>query len=333
MTTPAIQTSGPLWRGLLLVCLAGVVWGTIGPTAQVVHDASGLSALTIGAYRAIAAVVVLVAAAAMMGRLRACVSLGRRHWRRVSAVGVLTAAFQLLFFVAVLWAGVSVATVVSLGFAPVLLLVIGSARRRSRPSAGQVLTAAVALFGLLLISVAGGTAEEAPHPTLGVLAALASGAAYALSAESAAPLTQRLDTLTLTTVTMSVTAAALVPGGLLVAYARGEPLMTGDTGSWLLIVYLGTVTMALAYALLYAGLRTTPSGAAVVATLLEPVTAVVIAIVFLGERLTPAGLAGALLIMAAIATLGRRSGAASSRPTRPRRRRPRAASGSPAGRR
>jgi len=70
-------------------------------------------------------------------------------------------------------------------------------------------------------------------------------------------------------------------------------------------VYLGVATMALAYVLLFAGLRTTPSRMVVVATLLEPVTAVLIAFLFLGERLTAAGLLGALLILAAIGSLGR----------------------------
>jgi DME family drug/metabolite transporter len=88
-------------------------------------------------------------------------------------------------------------------------------------------------------------------------------------------------------------------------YLSNAPLTTNDASSWLLIVYLGVVTMAVAYALLFTGLRSTPSGAAVVATLLEPVTAVFIALVFLDERLTLWGLVGALLIVAAIATLGR----------------------------
>jgi DME family drug/metabolite transporter len=44
----------------------------------------------------------------------------------------------------------------------------------------------------------------------------------------------------------------------------------------------------------------------VVATLLEPVTGVVIAVVWLGESMTPTALVGSLLIVTAIATLGRR---------------------------
>ena len=66
--------------------------------------------------------------------------------------------------------------------------------------------------------------------------------------------------------------------------------------------------MTVAYALLYTGLRTTPSGTAVVATLVEPVTAVLIAVLLLDEHLSPAGLIGAFLIVAAIAGLGRTEG-------------------------
>lgn len=296
-----------VWRGLLLVSLAGVVWGTIGPAAQLVYEASGLSPTTITAYRAIAAVAVLLLATLVTGRLGTVWSLARRQWRRLTVVGVLAAAFQLLFFVAVVAAGVSVATVVCLGFAPVLLLVISSSQQRRLPSTGRVLTVTVAVIGLLLVSLVGGSGDQAPHPALGIVAALGSGAAYALSADAAAPLSQRLDTLTVTTATVSVAAAVLVPGGLVLAYLRDDALTTADGASWLLIVYLGVVTMAVAYALLFTGLRSTPSGTAVVATLLEPATAVLIATLLLNEPLTPAGLIGCLLILTAIASLGRQS--------------------------
>jgi len=292
-------------RGLVLVSCAGVVWGTIGPAVQLVHEGSGLSPWTIGAYRALAAVAALVVASHVTGRLRACLALARSRWRRVILTGLSTAAFQLLFFVAVVATGVSVATVVSLGLAPVLLLVLDCVQRRRTPSPGQVATVATALVGLGLVSVAGGAGAAAPNTALGVLAALGSGTAYAVSTQVAAPLSREHDALTVTTATMSVAAAALVPGGLGVAHLRGEAMATTDPGSWLLLAYLGVVTMAFAYVLLFAGLRSTPSGTAVVATLLEPVTAVLIAVLLLHERPTAAVVVGALLILAAIATLGR----------------------------
>jgi DME family drug/metabolite transporter len=293
------------WRGLALVSCAGVVWGTIGPAVRLVHEGSGLSPWTIGVYRAVAAVAALVIASLVTGRLRTCLALARSHWRRVIITGLATAVFQLLFFVAVLAAGVSVATVVSLGLAPVLLLVLGGVRRRRVPAPGQIITVATALAGLGLVSVAGGASDQAPNAVLGILAALGSGTAYAVSTQVGAPLSRGHDALTVTTATMSVASAALVPGGLAVAYLRGEAMATTDPESWILLVYLGVVTMAFAYVLLFAGLRSTTSGAAVVATLLEPVTAVLIAVLLLDERLTAAVGVGSLLILAAIATLGR----------------------------
>jgi DME family drug/metabolite transporter len=292
---------------LLLVCLAGVIWGTIGPGVRLVHELSGLSPVSISAYRAIAAVVVLLVLALVTRRLARSWSLARHQWRRVIIVGLLTAAFQLLFFIAVVATGVSIATVVCLGFAPVLLLVISCAQQRRLPSVGRALPVVVAVVGLLLVSLVGGAGEVAPHPVLGVLTAVGSGGAYALSADVARPLSQRVDALTMTTATMSVAATVLVPGGLLLAYVRGEALTTTDTGSWLVIGYLGVVTMVVAYVLFFTGLRSTSSGAAMVATLLEPVTAVLIAVLFLDEHLTPAGLLGCLLILTAIASSGRQS--------------------------
>ena len=307
MTATASRRTDPVhaWRGLLLVSGAGVVWGTIGPAVQLTHEASGLSPWAISAYRAVAAVLVLVAASLVTRRLGTSFSLARRHWRRVTVTGLATAAFQLLFFVAVVAAGVSVATVVALGLAPVLLLVVGSVQRGRVPSPAQVLTVATALVGLGLVSIVGGPGDEARNATLGILAALGSGTAYAVSTHVGAPLSRSHDALAVTTATMSVAAGVLIPGGLVAAYLRGEPMTTTDAGSLLLLAYLGVVTMAFAYVLLYAGLRSTTSGSAVVATLLEPVTAVLIAVLFLGERPTAAVVVGTLLILAAIATLGR----------------------------
>ena len=298
-------------RGLLLVCSAGVLWGTIGPGVALADDAGGVGVLTTGAYRAVVAVAALLLAVVVTGRWRRFVGQARPQWRRIVAVGLLTASFQLLFFVSVPAAGVSVTVVVCLGLAPVLLLVTDAVRRARVPPAAQVLTVVVALVGLLLVAGPGNGATGS-SPGWGVVGALAAGVAYAASAEVGGPLSRRLDTLTMTTATIGVAALALLPGGLLVPWVRGEPLGVGgpaDRGFasyWLLVVYLGVVTMALAYALLFAGLRTTSGSVAVVATLLEPATGVLIATLLLGESLGLAGVAGTVLILAAVGSLGLR---------------------------
>jgi drug/metabolite transporter, DME family len=299
-------TRRPGWSGLIYLCAAGVVWGTIGPAVDVVHDRSSLSVLTIGAYRAVAAVAVLALAATATRLWSACLALLREHGKRVALTGCMTAAFQLLFFVAVVANGVSVTTVVTLGFAPVLLLVVESARDRRLPALAEVLTVGTALLGLLLVSTTGSGDVHATLSGWGLLAALGSGAAYAMSAEVGGGLTRAHDALAVTTCTTFVVAAVLVPGGLGIALLQGQSMTTTDIESWALVVYLGVVTMAFAYVLLYAGLRSTPSGTAVVATLLEPVTAVLIAVLFLSETLSVAGAVGCLLILGAIGSLGRR---------------------------
>ena len=148
-----------------------------------------------------------------------------------------------------------------------------------------------ALAGLVLVSSAG-DGGHGDRPVLGITAALGSGAAYAFSAKVGAVMTQRHDAVAVAGVTMTVAGVVLVAVGLPVALAQGQTFTTPDLNSWLLIIYLGVVTMALAYVLLFAGLRTTPSGTAVIATLLEPVTAVAIAVLFLDEKLTVGQRAG-----------------------------------------
>jgi drug/metabolite transporter, DME family len=288
---------------LALVSSAGVIWGTTAPAVQLTVAHSALSPLTISACRALAAAAVLDAILLLTGRAHRSVASVCRHRGRLVLVGALVASSQLLFFLSVAWAGVSLSTVICMGFAPTLLLAVTSARRRRFPSIAQVLTVTTAVAGLLLITILGGAREHASNPVLGVLAALGAGACFAFTAEVGASLSQGVDPLIITTAIVNVAAVVLVPGDVVVALV-GHVTLTAGTGAWLLVGYLAVGVVA-TNSLMFAGLRSTSSAAAVVATLIEPVTAVLIAVVFLGERLTAAGLLGCLLILAAIASLGR----------------------------
>ncbi|WP_202387024.1 EamA family transporter [Nocardioides flavescens] len=292
--------------GLALVCGAGVVWGTIGPVVDVVVRRSELTVWTAGAYRAVWALLALAAVVAVLRRGAACARVLRRSASRTAAVGVLTGAFQVLFFVSVGAGGVTIATVVALGVAPLAPMVLRSALRRRPPGRGEVVAVVCAVSGLLLVSLGGAGATDPAHPGLAVAAAVGSGVAFGLSAEVAGPLTQVHDSLAVAALSTGVAALVVLVAGLAVAVPGGLPLGPGDPGTVLLVAYLGVGTMALAYVLFFAGLRTTASGTAVLAALLEPVTAVVIAVLLLGERLTVVSAVGAVLIVATIASLGRR---------------------------
>jgi len=69
------------------------------------------------------------------------------------------------------------------------------------------------------------------------------------------------------------------------------------------VLWLAVVATVIAYGPLYAGLRSTPGSVAMIVTLLEPVTAVVLAAVLLGEALTAATALGGALLLGAVALL------------------------------
>ena len=284
-------------RGLLQVSLAGVLWGTGGLAVQLVREREPLSVLTISTWRMGLAAVALLLVLLVLRRSAELLRLLRERPRTVVAVGLCTGAYQALYFAAVVSAGVTVATVVALGLAPVLLTVAEGVAARRAPGRTQVLVLLTALGGLVLVSTAAGLAVTGPRPTLGVLLAVVSGVTYAVATALGRPLSAVSSPLALATATSCAGALGLLPLGLL----AGGPHLSSDPVVVGLLVYLGTMTLALAYGLLYAGLRTVRGSAAVVATLLEPVTAAVLAAVVLGERLGLLGVVGGALVLLAVA--------------------------------
>ena len=289
--------------GLFKICLAGVLWGTGGLGVQLIREHEPMSVVTISAWRMLLAAIALVAVVLALRQQSAVLALLRARPLRVVAVGTGTAMYQAFYFGSVVATGVTVSTVVSLGIAPVLLTVADAVRARHRPRATRLLVLAVALLGLVLVSATSGSGETGPHPMLGVLLALGSGTAYAVATELGRPLAQVAGPLALTTTTTTVGTLFLMPFGV-VAALGDDRVATTDPTAAVGLVYLGVVTMALAYGLLYAGLRTTTGSSAVIATLLEPVTAAVAAALVLDERLGALGVVGTLLILAAVAGLG-----------------------------
>ena len=293
-------------RGLLEVAVASVLWGTGGLAVQLIREQEPMSPVTISAWRmAIAAAVLLVALLALR-QGRGLLALARSRPRQLLSVGVGTAAYQGFYFVSVTQVGVAVATVVSLGLAPVLLTVAESVRHRRAPSPGRVAVLVAALTGLVLVSMAAAESSTGPAPLAGVLLAIASGTTYALTTVAGGSISRTTSPLVLTSGMTLVGAAVLLP---CLAFVDG-PRVTTDPVALAWLVYLGALTMALAYVLLYSGLRVVAPSTAVTASLVEPVTAAVVAAVVLDEPLGPVAVVGILLVLGAVVGLGRPSAAA-----------------------
>lgn len=300
--------------GLLQICLAGVLWGTGGVVLQLVRAETGMSALTASAYRMLIAAVTLLAVVAVLRRTARLLALVRSSGGAVVLVGAGTATYQSLYFASVVEVGVSVATAVSLGLAPSLLTVVDAGRARTPPDGRHLLLLLTALTGLVAVSGSAGGATTGPRPAVGVLLAVASSTAYAVTTCLGRAASQRSDPMVLAAVTTTVGSGALA----LALWASGGGVVVAvDAGTLGALAYLGVVTMAVAHGLLYAGLRTTSSTAAVLACLLEPVAAALLAAVVLDERLPPVGAVGIALVLVGVggtALAGRGERVAGRRP-------------------
>ncbi|NMO51747.1 EamA family transporter [Actinoplanes sp. TBRC 11911] len=283
-------------RGFLAITVAGLLWGTTGMVLQFVRRSSELSPVSVCFYRmAIAALVLLVATRRQLGPV---LTAARSQPWRIVVVGLGVSAFQALYFVAVAWGGVAVATVVGLGVPPVALAGWEAIRARRLPPRATLCGVLAAVAGLALVSGLGASpAGTAPRPFLGVAAAVGGGLAFAITSVLSRRVMREIDSMLLTTASTAIAAVTLLPVALL---SGGFAVPTGFATDGMLL-YMGVFATALAYVLYNGGLRTTTGSTAAVLTLAEPLAATLLAVAVLGERLSPASMAGVLLLLGAVA--------------------------------
>lgn len=282
-------------RGLALITLAAVSWGTTGAVTTVLVARAGATPLVIGAVRMVIGAALLVAAARLAGRVAGASTADR--WRCVAA-GVFNAGFQAAYFTSVTLTGIAITALIAICSAPLLIAALAAVLLGERPSARVVVSLALGVGGTTLLVVGPRAAGGAsPHFAAGVAFALAAGLAYALYVVVAKAAVARMAPLRVAAWTFTTAAVVMAPALLHEGTVRQVAL------GWPWLLYLGAVTTAGAYAAYTIGLRHVPAAAAGVAALLEPLTATLLGIALFGERLGPGGWLGALLLLAALALL------------------------------
>jgi DME family drug/metabolite transporter len=292
-------------RGFLLVVLAALCWGTSGISGDLVARRTCLDPLDIAWHRmAVGATVLLAVHLARRPGGGRALTPGLR-WR-LAGVGAGLATYQTAYFAAVATAGVSIATLVALGLAPLLVAVGSAVLGHGRPDRATGLALLVALAGLVVLVGVSAGGDSGDAVLLGALSAVGCAVAYA----GVVLLSARVpDGVPTTTAGFTAGAVLLTP----VALAAGLDL-TADPLSLALLLYLGLVPTALAYGLFFTGVRVVPAAVASIVTLLEPLTATGLAAGVLGERLSPTALAGGALMLGAVTALYlRRMGDSNSR--------------------
>ncbi|WP_336206129.1 DMT family transporter [Nonomuraea sp. LPB2021202275-12-8] len=270
-------------RATLYVATAAAAWGTGGAAGSLLFASGGLDPLDVSFWR------YLLGAAFLLPLSKP------RIWRvnrRVALVGIGMAVYQTAYFAAIAESGVAVATVVTMGATP-LFTALGSRFLLGERLGGAGLLALVtALTGLLLLTgeAAVGTAGSAPA---GVGLALLSAAGYA-----AVTLFSRRhhdDPEGTAVGGFVVGAICLAPFAL-----AGGMLPEASWESVGLLLYLGAVPTALAYALFFRALTALSATTVSIVSLGEAAGAAVLGVVLFGERLTPVAWFGCVLLLLAM---------------------------------
>ncbi|MFG2832383.1 DMT family transporter [Streptomyces sp. NPDC048434] len=296
----------PVGRGLLYVTFAATAWGTAGAAAALLYRGSGLGPLALTFWRTFGGLVLLLAVRALLRRRSGTADVPapyeplRRRMTRVVVTGVALAVFQAAYFAAVEATGLAVGTVVTMGAGPVLIAIGARVTMGERLGGGGVLAVAGALAGLTVLVLGGDGGATVRPAGLGYALLSAAGCAAMTLA------TRRLgkgggsDPYAATIGAFAVGALCLLP----LAAAEGLWPQAHDLGrSLLLLGYIAAVPTALAYGLYFAGLAAVRAATASVISLIEPVSAAVIAVLFLGERLTTGTVVGTGVLLSAVAAL------------------------------
>jgi len=221
----------------------------------------------------------------------------RHGWGwRPALVGVAYAA-TLILFVTANKLTTSANTIFLQATSPVYLLLLGPLFLKEPVRRRDLWVVAAALSGLLLFFV--GTeapVATAPDPAKGNMLALLSGVCFAATIAGLRWLSRGVEDTGLATVAI----------GNLIAFGWGLPfalpVLSATATDWVVMLYLGSIQIGLAYACLTRGLRSVPALQASLLLMVEPVLNPVWSWLVHGERPSHWALLGGALIIGATAT-------------------------------
>jgi len=284
-------------------CAAGVLWGTGSLVVNLLVARHGWLPQSISFWRFLLGALALLA---VFGRVMPWRSLAREG-RALAAAGAVMALYVLAWFEGIARIGAAVPTLIALCLPPVFVTAWALARRelRATPALGLLLAAALAGTALLVLGgqprSGAGEAISAGGWAAGIAFSVASALLYAGFTLHGPRLSRRWGA------GVSATALTLVATVVMALSGLWRPLQVPHEATpEAALLYLGMITAALALlAFTWGAARLSPT-ALTVATLVEPLTAVLLAALLLGERLGPGQWLGAALLLASILGLGRR---------------------------
>jgi len=286
VSTVRLMYTIPHRRAATLAVLASaVLFGTTGTV--LVNAPTAANAYSVGSVRLLIGGATLLAVAAVQG-WRALVAPLQSPVVVLGAVGV--AVFQLCYFLAVERTGVAVGTVATIGSGPVLAGAIHAVLDRRAPARHWMIGTAISIAGVALLGLAG---RDTAIDASGIGLAVCAGLGWAVFATVGK---HQIDAGIDSTASM----AAMFCGGALLL----SPLLLAHSPAWVatgsglwVALYLGVITVGLAYTLYGLALRQLPAPTVITLTLLEPLTAAVLGAIVVHEGIRAAGWMGIALVL------------------------------------
>jgi drug/metabolite transporter, DME family len=286
--------------GLSLVVLAGILWGTSGPATKAIYGMVDINPAAVAAFRMSLGAPVLLAVYYLVGS-RPAARLRRRDIAWLLLMGVALGISQACYYAAIAQVGVAIATLITICSSPVLVGLFSAALLHERVTPAVFGALACALLGTtLLVGVGqGGAGSQIKDAAAGVLWAVGAAISFAAFILLSRLLANRYHPVLSIGISIAAGGVLLMSmltltGGITVQYPGSV---------WTLLLYLGLVPTALAYALFFHGVQYARAAEASIATLAEPLTSTVLAVILFGEHLGPWGVLGAALLIGAITFL------------------------------
>jgi DME family drug/metabolite transporter len=280
--------------GFWMVSGAALLWGTIGVATQGIYNSDNTTSLFINLGRnMIATPLLLWVAWHQVGRR--LFHIEKRDTFLMFLQGTLLALSHAAYFASIRLAGVSIATLITICIAPVIVSLLSVALKLEQMNRRLLLALVLAISGTVLLVGFGNPAGESKDLLAGSLFAVGAAFAYGSTLVTGRFLAARYSALQINAISFSFGTIVLLVINLFTSFT---PIQS--TAGWLLLVYLGLIPTALAYWLFQMGLRSVSATAASILGILDPLVAAFLAWLLFGESLAATGVIGALLLIVSI---------------------------------
>ena len=219
--------------GFVLIALGAVLFGTIGVATKGLFSISAANAISITLWRALIAIPVLFAIGLYLLRGKMFV-IPWRDLRLMLLAGVLMAFYQVAFVLAVQFANVTIATLVTLCTVPIIVTILAAAFLHEQMQRGLFLAMGCAIAGVVLLVGFSPTGNLGTNVLLGVMLALLTALANGIFQISSRALAGRYHPVQTLTVYFLVAAISFIPIAFLNGFVTSYPPL-----GWALLVHLG----------------------------------------------------------------------------------------------